>query len=307
MSKLDIPVYIISLNKKHSFNFDKYFNNVNIVEAIDVRNDNPVTYYNKNIITARALYDLQNGRKDHYGFGGIGAIGLYLTYKKLAEQLKDITQNVLICEDDCLIDNMEDFTNKIHLLKNNNNFDCAIFGSIYKKNEDDLLLNQFNESNNIQHINKNKNNDKLSQNFITDKLDFILLHSVVWSPNGIKKLRPLLDKPIEVQLDAYLSLLSKNNQLNVLLETKNTTSQSVHVSDLKNDMCPLCNIQAKDPETIKNYIISKLETKNVKKSVLDVIRNVFNKENFSGNEINYNFILLLLIIIIIIYSLFQTF
>ena len=87
MSKLDIPVYIISLDNKSHFDFNKNFNNVTFYNAIDARNKKPLDFYNQGIISTRVYYDLENGRKNHWGFAGIGGIGLYLTHRKLFQEL----------------------------------------------------------------------------------------------------------------------------------------------------------------------------------------------------------------------------
>ena len=144
-NKLNIPIYIISLNNESSFNFNNDFNNVNFVKAIDTRNKTPLEYLKPDIITPRVFNDLTNGRKDHFAFPGIGAIGLYLTYRKIINELENINKNILICENDCLIDNIPEFKKLVQLLEINTSFDCAVFGANY------------NHLNKLEIINNNQN------------------------------------------------------------------------------------------------------------------------------------------------------
>jgi len=242
-NKLNIPVYIISLNGKTSFDFNKYFNNVSIVPAINTINYNPKDLYEKGVITTRVLLDLTNGRKDHWAFPGKGGIGLYLTYKKLIESLQNVKENVLICEQDCMITKINEFARKIHLLEKNIKFDCAIFGGNYYKD-----VNAVNEHNNI-HENISLDYSELDKTtkhseFINYKNTFYLLHSVVWSPKGIKNIYPYLERPIDVQLDALFSNLCINDMLNLLMEKEKTTEQEIHISTLNNDEeCSICDVK----------------------------------------------------------------
>lgn len=240
-NKLDIPVYIITLNNKSYYDFNKYFSNVNYFKAVDARKQTAQKYYDDGIISKRVLYDLQRGRKDHFAFSGIGGIGLILSYKKLINQLLDTKQNVLICEEDCNIDNILDFKRKVDLLKNQD-FDCAIFGAhVWEKNN---VNKQISQSNNI--INAYSLPEKLKNDFNLLNSGFIFMHSVIWSPEGIKKINIYLDQLIEFQIDAFLSFLSEDNKLNVLIEKNNSTSQFLHMSTLGNDKdCKLCNYDAK--------------------------------------------------------------
>ena len=261
MSKLDIPVYIISLDNKSHFDFNKHFNNVIFYQAIDARNKNPLEYYNQGIITARVYYDLENGRKNHWGFAGIGGIGLYLTNRKLFQELvdKNINENVLICEDDCKIDDLKEFTRKLNLL-NNANFDCAVFGSKFfeppKKETYESLNSQIQNSNDILNINKSLANNLLDNDFYKCRQNFFLYHSSIWSPNGIKKMNEYLKQIIELQIDNFISFLGINNKLDVRLEKNSTTSQSDHISSLQNDKhCLLCDINGNDEKYNKSYYI----------------------------------------------------
>ena len=221
--KLDTPVYIISVNNDISFNFKEYFSNVNIYPAIDTRNTSAIKLFNNELITWRAYNDLLNGRKDHFGFAGIGAIGLYLTYRKILRDNKYQNKNILICEQDCIINDVPEFLRKIKNLNNNSNFDCAVFGANY-------------------HSNGNTTKD-----FIYYKNSFVFTQSILWSPLGIQNILNYINDKIEIQLDSFFSQLTISGKLNLLMETNKTTSQELHESLLQNDSdCKLCDIQAKE-------------------------------------------------------------
>lgn len=250
---MNIPIYVISLDKNLNIDeYKKYFNNVIVYPAINVKKENAKKFLDKKIISIRAYNDLINGRKDHFAFSGIGAIGLYLTHRKLFQELinNNINTPVLIFEDDCKIDNTKEFIRKINILIENK-FDCAIFGPTYVKNKmkEKNIDIQFNESNNILHIN-NKKQDELKKDF--DSLNknikyFYLYHSSLWSIEGIKKMNIFLKNTIEMQIDGYISILGKENYLNIFLEKNKTTSQKFHKSNLNNDnICKICYMDPKD-------------------------------------------------------------
>ena len=232
-TKLDILVYIISLNNNSYFNFNDYFNNVNYVKAIDTRKYTPIKYLNDNIITIRVYNDLVYGRKDHFAFPGIGAIGLYLTYREIINDNQNINKNILICEEDCLIDNIPEFKRKVKLLENIN-FDCAILGSSKYKN-----YNLDNLNNNLNLLNL----DDYKKDFYKCNNNFYATQSIIWSPSGIKKIKNEINKIISVQLDSFFSYECLYNNLNLLIEKENTTSQINHLSTLGNEQpCKLCDI-----------------------------------------------------------------
>jgi hypothetical protein len=255
INKLNNPVYIISLNNKSKYDFSKIFNNVKIYNAIDARKYDVNKLLDEKIISWRVLNDIKNGRKDHFGFVGLGGIGLYLTHRKLFKELEklNIDENILICEDDCNIKNEKEFIRKINLLNNYKNFDVAIFGgykiNTYMSNIDKQFIN----SNNILNNNDILNNIKINKDFENLKSDFILYHSSLWSPSGIKKMNMYLNDIIEFQIDGFLSKLAINNKLNILLEKTTTTNQFLHKSTLDNDNdCKICDMNPKSKKYFKN-------------------------------------------------------
>lgn len=259
MNKLNNPVYIISLNNKSKYNYNNIFNNVNIYNAIDSRKYDINQLLDKKIISWRVFNDIKNGRKDHFGFVGLGGIGLYLTHRKLFKELENLNlnTNILICEDDCNIKNEKEFIRKIKLLNNYKNFDCAIFGGIKLKNNMNIIDKQFINSNNILNnnviLNNTEINKQINKDFENLKTDFILYHSSLWSPNGIKKVNMYLNDIIEFQIDGFLSKLAINNKLNILLEKTPTTNQFIHKSTLNNDnQCKICDMDAKSKKYFKN-------------------------------------------------------
>lgn len=256
INKLDNPVYIISLNNKSKYNFNKIFNNVNIYNAVDSRKYNINQLLDNKIISWRVFNDIKNGRKDHFGFVGLGGIGLYLTHRKLFKELEqlNIDKNILILEDDCNIKNEKEFIRKINLLNNYKNFDCAIFGGNKINTYMSNINKQFANSNNILNNNNDiLNNTKINKDFDNVNNDFILYHSSLWSPIGIKKMNMYFNEIIEFQIDGFLSKLAINNKLNILLEKTRTTNQFLHKSTLDNDnQCKICNMNPKSKKYFKN-------------------------------------------------------
>tara|TARA_B110000037_G_scaffold204188_1_gene247928 strand:+ start:174 stop:455 length:282 start_codon:yes stop_codon:yes gene_type:complete len=93
-----------------------------------------------------------------------------------------------------------------------------------------------------------------------------MTHSIIWSPKGIKKIKNEINKIISIQLDAFFSYQCLYNNLNLLIEKKNTTSQQIHKSTLNNDIpCPLCNTSSNGARNnyinYINYINSKINKK----------------------------------------------
>jgi hypothetical protein len=240
---LDIPVYIISLDNRSTFDFSSYFTNINYIKAIDTRKKLPIDYLKDNIISWRVYNDIVNGRKDHFAFPGMGGIGLYLSYRKIINKLNELNlkNNVLIFEQDCLINNISEFSRKVNLLNNNkDNFDCAIFGAIYQ---------------NIDKIDVSDSISNLSNDF--DKcFNYMLNQSIIWSPNGIKRVHNDINKIIDVQLDAFFSNMCLYDNLNLLLEKIKTTQQSIHISTLNNHtVCKLCDTSAKGYNLISVILV----------------------------------------------------
>ena len=257
MDKSNIPIFIISLNGTSKYNFNKLFNNVNFYKAIDTRQVKIEDLLNDNIISYRVYNDIIFGRKDHFAIPGIGAIGLYLTYVKLFNELynKNFNKYVLIFEEDCVITKEDDFLKKIKLLQNFKNFDCALFGS-YKYNVyfNDYSNKQFTKSNNI--LNSYDLNPDISKHFKKLNHLFYRTHSTLWSFNGIKKICEHLNKYniIDLQIDWLLGALSLQNKLNILYEKSHTTNQYKHLSSLGNDqVCKLCDSDPKSKKNTKHF------------------------------------------------------
>ena len=252
MTKCDIPLYYISLDGKKSFDYDKYFSNVNHFKAIDLRNIPAKKLFEDKLITLTALNSIENGRKWHSELPGAGAVGLWQSNRILLEKLKNTKENVIICEQDCIIKNPEIYCETVKKLKGVD-FDLAVFGThILKKtnlNEINMNKNKLIESykNDIQDkLLKYSDLPKIPINFSNFKGDFVLLHNVVWSPKGINKILKYLNEPQDMQLDALFSKLSQLDILKVLIHDKKNTNavQDYHPSTLNNDsFCLLCDTE----------------------------------------------------------------
>lgn len=241
-----MKIIVISLNNKSNYAFETISKNFEIFPAVDLRNSDLNKLLSENKITYSAYFALKNGRKHHYEPAGKGAIGLYESYKKILNSVKDTKENVLICEEDCTIVDKQKFLDAIEELKNYD-FDCAPTGSI--------ILNDHYDNTNIidKIVNKKQNHYKKFYG------NFILLHCVIWSPKGIKKMLKYINKPFDIQLDWYISLLCNQNLLNVYINTDNTIAKQIlHLSDLNNHKeCFLCD---KSPNSEKIIPYSTKET-----------------------------------------------
>tara|TARA_B100001093_G_C26856077_1_gene1027474 strand:- start:2606 stop:3388 length:783 start_codon:yes stop_codon:yes gene_type:complete len=227
--KLNEPVYIISI-KPPIYNFNKLFTNVNISKAVNTKKLDLDKALDNKTISNRVYLDIKNGRKDHFAFSGKGAIGLFLSQREILNKLykENVKTNVLVCEEDCNIFNTKKFKQKIISLRDKD-FDCAIFGGEYTKK-----------------------GEKFDNNFfILNNGNYEKTHCVLWSPQGIQKVNYYINNIIEMQLDYFLSHLSKLNKLKILIENNPSTTQYLHFSDLSNDNnCKICNM---DPLSNKYY------------------------------------------------------
>lgn len=252
---INLPVYIISLNNKKDleYNYDKNFSNVNMFEAVNAKNFNLDKLLKDKVISWRVYNDIKLGRKDHFAFSGKGAIGLYLTWRKLMKHLDslNLNTNVLIFEEDNNILDFNRFNKKVQLFNDHKDFDCVFFGT--KEYNDNTHKNiksvndQIISSNNIS----NSKENEILKDFKICNASFYLAHSFLLSPRGIKKLNLYLNDIIEFQVDAYIWNLAIQNKLKVYLEKKRTTEQFVHVSTLNNDyVCKICDMNANDKKNL---------------------------------------------------------
>lgn len=224
MSKCSIPVYIISLHSKVNYDFNKHFSNVHLIEAVNLRNMNPVHMYNNNYITLSAYNSLEKGRKWHHELPGGGAVGLYQSYKKVCELLTYRNEKMfMICEEDCVLKNPQLLIDHCEELKTLD-FDAAIFG---------------------HYMHQNKETKKVSMNFSTFKGIFFRTHCMIWSLKGIKKICEYFKQPQDMQIDSIFSELNNLKHLKLLVHSKNgcDATQYEHKSTLENDkMCMVCDL-----------------------------------------------------------------
>ena len=253
MDKCDVPLYYISLDGKSSFDYDKYFSNVNHFKAIDLRNVSAKQLYEDKLIGLTALNSIENGRKWHSELPGTGAVGLWQSNRILLEKLKNIKENVIICEQDCIIKNPEIYCETVRNLKDID-FDLALFGSniLKKTNLNKIKTNTNNKSieaytNDISGKLLNYSDlPKIPNDFEIFKGDFVLTHNIVLSPKGINKILKYLNEPQNMQIDALFSKLSQLDILKVLIHNKKKTNavQDYHPSTLNNDsVCLLCDTE----------------------------------------------------------------
>ena len=214
----DIPLYYISFNKNTNLEKDLKnvgFKNINMFEAINGEKMNILNLRKNNIISIRTYNDLLNGRNEHSGIPGLGAIGCSLSHYYLWKK--------------CIDENL-DFITII---------------------EDDLKIANITQKDieNIQNIiTKDKGLFISSKNPITDSIyEFNGTHFYIASNSACKELIKYMF-PIDTQVDFYMSHLKNIGYIN--LEGYPILSQKIHFSSIQ-DVCIKCYL----PKNILFYII----------------------------------------------------
>jgi GR25 family glycosyltransferase involved in LPS biosynthesis len=204
---LDIPVYYISFKKNKSTEShlkQKGFTNINHFKAIDGRKFDINKLLKDNLITSSAYYDLLNKRCSVKGLSSKGAVGCTFSHLRLwAKCIEKRLPYIIIAEEDVIIKHLNDsdISNIKHTLSKPNSF---FVGAELKE--------------------KGKN------------LYFFGLQFCVISFYACKK---LVEKalPMDIQTDAYISLLNVNDDITV--EGYALSTQSKHISSIQ-DICFKC-------------------------------------------------------------------
>ena len=172
--------------------------------------------FQNDMITHSVDHTLRNGRKWHHEIPSKGAIGVAQA-NRLALQ-EDLTQPLLLLEEDCIIKYPERFKKEVlYLLTHMEKFDMAVFGCLYQGK---APLGDA---------------EWLPPGFKILKDKFWLLHSVLYTPSGRVAVSALLHRPLEMQIDSLYGAEASKNRLRVLGQLKGaSTRQSLHVSTIQN-------------------------------------------------------------------------
>jgi len=230
MSGSDLEVRVISLaeNPKSLKEIRKIFPQAERQAAVDLRGSNPLHMRQVGLITHSTLDTLETGRKWHKELSSSGAVGIQQTNRLLLSSGSD---PILIIEEDCKLSNS--ITSHIDaLLKNQLKFDVAVFGANIIKTGIETAV------------------EYLPDGWVhgSKGTTFTLMHCVLYSPKGRRRLSEYYESPQEVQIDAYVSMLSNEGLLNVLLFPKNDLAwQKWHISTIQESpgsfgTCTLCGL-----------------------------------------------------------------
>lgn len=164
----------------------------------------------------RYLIDHPNNRCSHQQLNSLGGVGCYLSHYNVWNIYQDTPQGIYVFEDDLTL--CPDFKNRLKTIQIPQDCDFLSFGYL-----------GFVE------------NSKLKKSGVTksDAL-FMGMQGYYVSSQGMKKLIAHAF-PIEVHIDAYISLLAKLNIINLYFtkETMVTQSQST-LSNITSDYCYKC-------------------------------------------------------------------
>ena len=173
-----------------------------------------------NLLTTKAQYTLNYGRREHSEVNTKGAIGCYMSHYYIWKDIiKNNYKNVLICEDDIYTDS--GYEKIVECIDNiPEDYDIAYLGYFMHN-----LNPKYKKVNNYWNI-------------IDEKI--FGTYSYVLSNSGAKK---LLSKslPIEMQVDSYMSYFYFTNpDFKRYLSNDILFYQTWWVTDIQNDKCIIC-------------------------------------------------------------------
>ena len=191
---------------------------VGIQVGIDLRKSSSDVLNATELITHGVVHTLHNGRRWHHEVGAKGAVGLAHANRLALEE--DLTQPLLLLEDDCVIVDPERFKREVsRLLLYTDRFDLAAFGAYYhgRKGGSRILVPPW-----------------LPDGFevITDT--FWFLQCVLYTPMGRERVARLLYRPLDMQIDSLYGMEAKMGRLTVVGQTKNwSANQRYHPSSVQ--------------------------------------------------------------------------
>ncbi len=231
---MNIPVFLINLNQYpnkriKSINSLKNvgFNNIKCIDAIDgkkLKNISKMTTIYTQFLIENPLF-----RCSHEQLNTVGAIGCYLSHIKCwKEMLKQGYESIYIFEDD--LEMVPNFADKLNTIMTNIPSDCDFLSFGYIK------------------LNGEYKFSKSIENF---KIPFFGLQGYYITAKGAHKLLQYIF-PIEIQIDAYISMMNYFNIINVyftqqiLVKQNNSDDSSTNYIDCYKCYLPKKNINRRD-------------------------------------------------------------
>lgn len=229
-----LEIAVISLNADFDVSELKQIfpsHDVFVQQAVDLRKTSTSNLYSLGLISASGYTTLQHGRKWHWELNSKGGVGLAHANRIVLGKNDGM---ILLLEDDFKIRSVPKLKREMSLLTNNEQlFDIAVFGALYKGDPNDLVAVDF-MPDGWYYMTKDK---------------FWFLHCALYSSEGRKKIRQLLsEEPLDMQIDGLFSHWCETRKLRIILQVKyGTVGQRSHKSTIQTDNCTLCDISPSHP------------------------------------------------------------
>lgn len=186
---------------------------VDIQRGINVQESPTHLLFSSDLITHSVVHTLQHGRKWHHEIPSKGAIGLAHATRLAVEE--DTSRPLLLLEADCNITRRLKMKREVaQLLSHSEKFDIAVFGAKYDGTFESA--------------------EWFPPGFTFIKDKFWLLHSVLYTPSGRKKVSTLLRKPLEMQIDSLYGAEAQMGNLRIVGQVNDqSTKQYLHLSTIQ--------------------------------------------------------------------------
>lgn len=192
---------------------------VSVQRAVDLRGVETKHLLATKLIGHTAANSIQNGRRWHHEIARKGAVGLAHAVRFA---LSDITHQLLLFEEDCVIHDEDRFMGYVHqLVEHSSEFDVAVLGTLHREQKIDESVDAI-------------------EGWIHIKDKFWGLHCVLYSTMGCKKISSALDAPLDMQIDSLYGSMAANDTLTIWGQQNNPcVAQSLHVSSIQDSRMPL--------------------------------------------------------------------
>lgn len=183
--------------------------------AVDLRNVSTDILLKQNLITHATAQAIRVGRRWDHEAPSKGAIGLQHANRLALRE--DITQPLLLLEEDCVITDEASFAETIQSLRMQVDvFDIAAFGLLHTSQAHFTPVSF------------------LPDGWVHIEDMFWGLHCVLYTPNGRALLSEHLQQAMDMQIDSLYGSMARVGQLRVLGQRRNTcASQSLHMSTIQ--------------------------------------------------------------------------
>lgn len=195
--------------------------------AVDLRTAEVEELLATNLINMTAYQTLKTqARKWHREISHAGACGIHQSNRQLLHQAR---RPLLVVESDCQMG--PGVASAVgRLMENLTSFDVAVFGG--------LIL----DDGSCPAVPWMEGHGAWCD-LTNSGQAYILNHCVLYSPAGREALAFELDKPQEMHIDAFISMLANLGKLRVIVETtRELAYQANHASEVGHSDCDLCNV-----------------------------------------------------------------